>query len=513
MNRPIAIISLIAVIIGISAISVLSTYRVLSHTYDEPAHLAAGIEFLDRGTFSYEQQHPPLARLAVAIGPYLLGARAHGKSEIFDEGLAILYGTGDYVATLSAARVGVLPFFAALIAVASFWAYRDFGASAALVTAVTVATTPPLLAHAGLATTDMPLAAMFLGALFACRRWLENRTISAASIVGIMTGLAVTAKFSALVFLPASFAAITLLYALCSPEHRVHWSVVQVVGSGLCAAIAGSALVIWLMYGCSSDPVQPFRQLSAGVAEVLAHNAKGHISFFCGQISFTGSWFFFPTALLMKTPLPFLFLFGFGVLAIFQHHRHDWRYLGPLASAAVIVIVAMISRLNLGSRYILPFYPLAAIVAGIGARQLLNRSWVGHGVIGVFVAGQILVSVNTGPDYLAYFNPIAGSHPEKVLVDSDLDWGQDINRVAVELQRRGIKQVATALHNYADLSQHGFPAYSEMEWDEPSTGWVVISLTRWAFGTAEAPFDGYRWLERYTPVAIIGKTVRLYYIE
>ncbi len=52
-----------------------------------------------------------------------------------------------------------------------------------------------------------------------------------------------------------------------------------------------------------------------------------------------------------------------------------------------------------------------------------------------------------------------------------------------------------------------------MEWDEPTTGWIVISLTRVAFGTAAPPFDGYRWLERYTSVAMIGKTVRLYYIE
>src|SRR5207244_1920284 len=160
---------LVILVIALGALSIVSTYRVFSHTIDEPAHLAAGTELLDRGTFTYEQQHPPLARLAVALGPYLNGAHSHDEADIFGEGLAILYGSGEYQATLSAARFGVLPFFILLGAVASLWAYRDFGEVAAVATALIIATTPPLLAHAGLATTDLPVAAMSLSSLFAFR--------------------------------------------------------------------------------------------------------------------------------------------------------------------------------------------------------------------------------------------------------------------------------------------------------------------------------------------------------
>jgi hypothetical protein len=173
----------------------------------------------------------------------------------------------------------------------------------------------------------------------------------------------------------------------------------------------------------------------------------------------------------------------------------------------------MLSHLNLGSRYLLPLYPLTAIIAGSGAAYLLRtRAW-GSVLVGGLLIGQVSASAGASPDYLAYFNPLAGAHPEKLLVDSDLDWGQDVNRVVTELQKRGITQVATALHSNADLSRHGFPPYSEMEWDEPTTGWIAISLTRLAFGQSAPPFDGYRWLERYTPVATIGKTVRLYHIQ
>ena len=153
-----------------------------------------------------------------------------------------------------------------------------------------------------------------------------------------------------------------------------------------------------------------------------------------------------------------------------------------------------------------------AITAGIGAAHLLSaRSW-GRALMGGLLIGQVAVSAATSPDYLTYFNLLAGAHPEKLLVDSDLDWGQDVNRVATELRHRGIAHVVTSLHSNADLSRHGFPVYSEMEWDEPTTGWIVISLTRLAFGEGAPPFDGYRWLQHYIPVTTIGKTVRLYRI-
>src|SRR6266704_4278039 len=82
-------------ILALGTLPIIGTYSVFSHTTDEPAHIAAGMELLDRGVFTYERQHPPLARLAVAAGPYLLGARSHGASYIIDEGLAILYTSGD----------------------------------------------------------------------------------------------------------------------------------------------------------------------------------------------------------------------------------------------------------------------------------------------------------------------------------------------------------------------------------------------------------------------------------
>ena len=514
LRRVAATAALIFAVIAASAVSIVCAYPIFSHTYDEPAHIAAGLELLGRGTYTYEQQHPPLARIAVAIGPYLTGARPHGEAEIFDEGLAVLYGSGDYLVTLSAARLGVLPFLIAVIALTAAWAYYDFGAMAAITSAVVLATTPPLLAHAGLATTDVPLTAMLIISLFAFRLWLDKPNARRSTIIGASTALAITAKLSALVFLPACFLAATMLRELCGRGERTRPSLARQAVMGLPGGILAFCFVLWLVYGGPADPLHPFEQLFAGVREVLEHNAKGHISFFCGQISFAGHWLFFPTALLIKTPVFALLLAAVGAIVILRRHRRDWRYAMVLGSAGAILGIAMLGRIDLGVRYVLPLYPLTAIIAGIGAAGVASRrSWVGSGMVGCLMLGQAAVAAASWPDYLPYFNVLAGSHPERLLVDSDLDWGQDVNRVAAELQRRGIRDVATALHGNADLSRHGFPRYTELEWDEPATGWIVVSQTRWSFGTGAPPFDGYRWLKRYAPVSMIGKTVRLYYID
>jgi 4-amino-4-deoxy-L-arabinose transferase-like glycosyltransferase len=504
----------IIIIFVLGTLPIIGTYPIFSHTIDEPAHIAAGMELLDRGAFTYEQQHPPLARLAVTVGPYLLGARSHGASYISDEGLAILYTSGNYLQTLSAARLGVLPFFVTLVAITWLWAHRDFGTVAGAAAAPILVTTPPLLAHAGLATTDMPVAAACVLALFAFVRWLEYPNACRSAAVGAATALAITAKLSALAFLPVCFAA---ALALRWRGERGRWSpfsLVQNTPSALPVGMVAFGLSVWVVYGCPADPLQPFHQLWAGIEEAAQHNARGHDSFFCGQVSHEGHWLFFPTVLIVKTPLPFLVLSGVGVLIVLRRHRREWRYLIPLASVMTILAVAMVSRIHLGVRYILPLYPMLAMIAGIGAASLVVtrsiKSWI---LLTVLMTAQLSVVAMNFPDYLAYFNVLAGAEPERLLVDSDLDWGQDVNRVATELRVRGIGRVFTALNGYADLSRHGYPAHGDLDWHQSATGWIVISLTQWAFGTNPPPYDGYAWLKAYEPVATIGKTVRLYYVD
>jgi hypothetical protein len=130
----------------------------------------------------------------------------------------------------------------------------------------------------------------------------------------------------------------------------------------------------------------------------------------------------------------------------------------------------------------------------------------------------VYAGVQAHPDYLSYFNVLAGPTPEDVLVDSDFDWGQDLPRLSAELRRRGITDVAISYHGSADLSRHDMPQMRPLSPYEPSSGWVAISaynrkLLALVRQQKDAqPRPAFAWLEDYRPVTTVGKTIRIYRI-
>lgn len=97
-----------------------------------------------------------------------------------------------------------------------------------------------------------------------------------------------------------------------------------------------------------------------------------------------------------------------------------------LVFLAVYWFVAIRSTVNIGHRHILPTMPLLLVLAGAAGawvRHALMR-WIVLAVAALFTAA----SLSIWPHYLAYFNWIGGGprHAYQHLVDSSLDWGQDL---------------------------------------------------------------------------------------
>ena len=68
-------------VIAAALLLVASASRTFGHTWDEPEHLAAGLERVDLGRYDFDIQHPPIARAMIALGPYLAGARSNPPPE------------------------------------------------------------------------------------------------------------------------------------------------------------------------------------------------------------------------------------------------------------------------------------------------------------------------------------------------------------------------------------------------------------------------------------------------
>src|SRR5271166_2478394 len=111
LQRPVVCTLVVALLIGIGIVRIVSTYHVFNHTIDEDAHLACGIQWF-QNAYTYDPKHTPLARISIALLPYLDGVRGYGDPSYWQEGVLELSSGGHYWRNLTLARIGVLPYFA-----------------------------------------------------------------------------------------------------------------------------------------------------------------------------------------------------------------------------------------------------------------------------------------------------------------------------------------------------------------------------------------------------------------
>jgi hypothetical protein len=504
-----------------ATVAIASTARVFSGTVDEPAHLAAGMQWLTTGDYTYDLPHPPLGRIAAALGPFAHGARSTGDSAIYDEGARIL-GTGQrYADMLASARHGELVFFVLLAIVVWFWGKSLVGDAGAAVATLLVVANPNVLAHAGLATTDIACAATTTLALFLAARWVDAPTLGRALAFGIGAGLAVGSRLSAVAFIGASLVACYALHVWVTRRASIQRSPgAPAIATQIAASAALCATVIWAIYRFAIGPLHP-GGLSVpapaflnGVNTFLLHGTSGHPSYLLGTPANQGWWFYFPVVLLVKTPIPLLLLSIVGAVAAFKDAaaRRDWRGAVPIVAALTILAVSMRVRVDLGVRLILPMYPLLAIVAAQGVMRLWAdaSTLAPRASVAALLAWSLVVVVRAHPDHLSYFNALAGEHPEHVLVDSNLDWGQDLYRLRDTLAARHVQDsVRVAYFGTADVSAAGVPNARVLGLHERASGWIAASETYLA---GEWVGHAYDWLLDYPPVARIGPSMRLWYI-
>lgn len=174
-----------------------------------------------------------------------------------------------------------------------------------------------------------------------------------------------------------------------------------------------------------------------------AQTARGRNAFLCGEVNILGFRSYFPIAFAIKTPLPLMALLILSIVALIWRRRNRppgreqphpppvsaWIRTAPLWVFFVVYWIASFrSHLNIGHRHLLPIYPMLFILCGASASLLRARPvWMRvatPALAGLFVIGSLAAF----PNYLAYFNWIVGGpkNAHRHLVDSSLDWGQDL---------------------------------------------------------------------------------------
>jgi hypothetical protein len=195
-----------------------------------------------------------------------------------------------------------------------------------------------------------------------------------------------------------------------------------------------------------------------GIATMIHLPQTIQMSFLFGQSRPGGWWYYFPVALMLKTPLPLLLLL-LSTFFIRVPEAYARPALVALAlPAAVYLALTLGFRFNIGYRHLLPLLPLLCIWGGRQAAALWRRR--GLRPIALLLLGWYALGTwRVAPHFLSFFNELA-SGPEygyHYLADSNCDWGQDLEELARLCRRLGLQNVKFSYFGSASPDEAGVP--------------------------------------------------------
>jgi len=418
-----------------------------NQTWDEATHLAAGYAYWKLGDFRLNWEHPPLAKLLCAVPLLAVHPRLPLEHESWRTGDMVMFGAVFLYRNLlppdTLLLLGRLPamLMTLLLGLALLlWTRKHFGAVAALFALFLYISDPNIIAHGRYVTTDVAAAlAIFLASIVWARFLMSKRWVDLAA-AGIVLGLAVATKFSAL-FLLALF---PLLYLIRWWQAPRRYSFRHFAASGV-LAVTLAASVLLLIYwpetrmsliekktaplsayihrgnsvgrtlGWLADRFHlPAHAFLLGLDTLAEHNHRGHETYLLGKVSTKGRWYYFPVAFAVKTPTVVLALLGLCLVAGIGFLRRKgslraapFPWIVVTVSPTVYFLFSMASNLNLGLRHILPVYPFPfVLVAAVLFRKPVRKPVLA--VIVLLVGLQVYEHARIHPHYLAFFNTLAG---------------------------------------------------------------------------------------------------------
>jgi hypothetical protein len=239
-----------------------------------------------------------------------------------------------------------------------------------------------------------------------------------------------------------------------------------------------------------------------------------------GQHSKTGWWYYFPVAFAVKTPTAVLLL---GVLALFALFRKALFRKDKLWFRWVVLILppvayfglSMTSGINIGIRHLLPIYPFLFAAAAAGFFHLPFRRLTRAVLISAIVLLQIVEVSSIHPHYLAFFNQLSGGPMAgpSYLVDSNIDWGQNLKKLKRYMDEKGLNEVCLAYFGSGQVAYYGIrekhlPWTGDLQGRSEVDCIGVISVT--LIHDVYLPAGSFEWLRQKTPVDHIGYSMWVY---
>ena len=487
-----------------------SSLNLDSATFDEGKHLPVGYAFLKLGDYRFDPDNPPLGRMLAATPLLFMDVRVDREDRTYRQALVwgfghrFLYEWNDADRLVMWGRVSMVVLGALLACLVFLWARTLAGVPAAAAALFLYILNPDVLAHSRLATTDLPVTIFFFATVAAFERLTARVTWPRLLLTALCLGSALASKYSAVALFPV-LGVLGLVVALGAAPLEVTLGLRPgpsrsiATGGGRLATLLALLLgigcvawvVVWAVYRFRFMPAAPAGPTSLAwdalpqrgqfldrlvLAGLNAHLLPGaylygfldmlqrgqdHPAFLMGRISQDGWWYYFPVSFALKTPIPLMLLLLGGAVSTLKSRARSLRVESFLwLPPAIYGAMAVVHGLNIGHRHLLPMAPFLFVIGGRAAAGLWeSRRRASKAVVLLLAGWYALSTARIHPHYLAYFNEIAGgpANGSKYLVDSNLDWGQDLKRLKSYVDEKGVGRILLSYMGSADPEYYAIP--------------------------------------------------------
>lgn len=440
----------------------------LGATFDEPFYLDKGLECWRTGSYK------PLMRagtmpLPIDVQTLPLYFWERHTGEPFN-----VYGQMPTV--LPVARAMNLGFWWLLLFYGMLWGRVLGGRWAGRFAAGLIAFDPNLLGHAALATTDIALTATVLMASYHFFINRESNWYRRVLWPGLLYGVALTAKASALPYVPLLALTFGLWHLgitgqLARPvglslwqkirfyqaaTSRLRWDLFFLVPIGMiflftycgCDWQTEPTFVKWadaLPPGPLRDTMQPlshnltiFTNAGEALAQQIKHNIRGHHgTYILGEWHRRAVWYYFPLALGVKLADPTILL----LLAVVLLRPRS--LLSPAGLAVgVLLLFSLNTKVQIGVRLVFPLMAFLHVALAVAIRRPIPVGAWGK-CLALLTLGCIgwsaVESAWVWPDGIRYANRLVGGkeNSHHLLSDSNADWGQGLPELKTWWQANG----------------------------------------------------------------------------
>ncbi len=528
-----------------------------SVTFDEVAHIGAGLSYLQKFELRLNEEHPPFPKILAALPLVMRGARAdysHVSWTISEKFFPAFFGQwvfGDWLLTkwndeakiLAWARLPMLLLTLVFGWTVFVYARQLGGEWAGLLCLAVFVSTPAFLTFGPLVLTDIAVTLFSLITIWKFADLWENPSKRNAFLFGMGFAGALLSKFTAgiLFFVFLSFALSTRRLPLPGQPNdkaearkwrKARWKMTRL-------GILWAAIAIYIFYFVFSirqttdvlylvghGPAWiPLRRLLMppwlylrGVLMVLLTSSRP--TFILGHSYPHGVWFYYPIVFFLKTPIGFLALLLLGILlganrkrftaghnqAVLPGQEFHWRAIW--VCLIVFVVFCMLGRMAISIRHFtVPIVLLILLIAplpGLLAHMRKDTWLVGNlasGLTVICALSCLYTTVRTYPFYMPYINKLSFGRPAYTLLnDSNVDWNQSLPEVKKFVEEHKIERVKIDEYGFTEVTDS--VPNAEL-WDcQSATGadagsWVVVS--------GSSILDGHNcgWLQQFSmqPIA------------